>query len=85
MKKLFFGLSLIFVSLAGGVNAQTVTLEQAIRDTWANSSQLNAQKALAGIYSDDTWRRFIPMEPTISWEDNYSDTYWSWALSLTYP
>jgi outer membrane protein TolC len=85
MKKLIFGLSLILWGLTALASAQTVTLEQAIRTTWQNSPQLNAQKALAGIYSDDTWRRFVPLEPTLAWEDNYSDTYWSWALSLTYP
>lgn len=46
---------------------------------------MNAQKALGGIYSDDTWRRFLPQEPVLSWEDDYSQTFYTWGLSLTYP
>jgi outer membrane protein TolC len=85
---ILFVLSTVFCPFP--VLAQTLTLEQAIRTTWENSPQLKAQKELAGIYSDDTWRRFIPQEPTGSWAVNYS-AYGQdaiepvWGLSLTYP
>ena len=90
MKTIFFGILIAFWGLAYGVDAQTLTLEQAIRSIWENSSQLKAQKSLAGIYSDDTWRRFLPQEPTGSWAANYSANGFDpiepiWGLSLTYP
>lgn len=85
MKKIFYGILFIIWGLACGVGAQTLTLEQAIRSTWENSSQLKAQKSLGVIYSDDTWRRFLPEEPQLSytWADNNAEE--SWDLSLTYP
>lgn len=67
------------------VFAQTLTLEQAIRSNWENSSQLKAQKALAGIYSDDTWRRFIPEEPQLSYTASDNNAEQSWGLSIAYP
>ena len=85
MKKIIYTFSLAMWVLVQGAQAQTLTLEQSIRSVWENSPQLKAQKALAGIYSDDTWRRWLPLEPTMSWTDNYSDTFWTWGLSLTYP
>jgi outer membrane protein TolC len=85
MKKALYGILLTFFSLASGVDAQTLTLEQAIRAVWENSPQLKAQKALAGIYSDDTWRRFMPEEPQIDWMSNYSRTFYTWGLSMSYP
>jgi outer membrane protein, heavy metal efflux system len=86
MKKLLlFALNTSWVLLACEAGAQTLTLEQAIRTVWENAPQIAAQKSLAGIYSDDTWRRWFPQEPTISWEDDYSHTFYTWGLSLTYP
>ncbi len=85
MKKIFYGILFASWGLAGVVGAQTFTLEQAILSTWDNSSQLKAQKSLGVIYSDDTWRRFIPEEPQVSytWSDNNAEQ--SWGLSLDYP
>jgi len=71
--------------IACGAGAQTLTLEQAIRATWESSSQLKAQKTLGGIYSDDTWRRFFPDEPQLSYSNQDNNTEVSWGLSLTYP
>ncbi len=85
MKKTFYSIGLAVWGLSSMASSQTLTLEQAIHAVWDNSIQLKVQKSLAGIYSDDTWRRWIPQEPTLSWTDNYSDTYWTWGLSLTYP
>src|ERR1035441_8189049 len=85
MKKIIFGFSLTVWGLACGAGGQTLTLEQAIRAVWANAPQIKAQKSLAGIYSDDTWRRWMPQEPVLSWTDDYSDTFYTWGLSLTYP
>jgi len=85
MIKILFLNTLAVWSLTWGAMAQTLTLEQAIRTTWENSSQLQAQKNLAGIFSDDTWRRFIPQEPVLSYTDDYSGTFYTWGLSLTYP
>ncbi|HTC20106.1 MAG TPA: TolC family protein, partial [bacterium] len=85
MEKIFYGFILAIWGLANGAGAQTLTLEQAIRTVWENAPQIRAQKSLAGIYSDDTWRRWFPEEPTLSWEDDYSDTFYTWGISLTYP
>jgi outer membrane protein TolC len=85
MKKLLYGYSLTVWGLACLAGAQTLTLEQAIRTTWENSAQLQAQKNLAGIFSDDTWRRFVPEEPSFSYTDDYSQTFYTLGLSLTYP
>lgn len=90
MKRIFYGILFTFLGLSCGAGAQTLTLEQAIRATWESSSQLKAQKTLAGIYSDDTWRRFLPEEPTGTWAANYSANGVDpiepiWGLSLTYP
>jgi len=65
--------------------AQALTLEQSIRTAWENSSQLKAQNALAGIYSDDTWRRFIPEEPQLSYTTSDNNAEQSWGLSIAYP
>jgi outer membrane protein TolC len=84
-KNILFALNIALGLLASEAGAQTLTLEQAIRAVWENAPQIRAQKSLAGIYSDDTWRRWFPQEPTLSWEDDYSDTFYTWGISLTYP
>lgn len=90
MKKTLYGILIAFWGLTCVAGAQTLSLEQAIRATWDTSSQLKAQKELGRIYSDDTWRRFLPQEPTASWAVNYSANGQDaiepiWGLSLTYP
>ena len=85
MKKILSTYILAVWGLSLVARAQTLTLEQAIRTTWENSSQLQAQKNLAGIFSDDTWRRFVPEEPSFSYTDDYSQTFYTLGLSLTYP
>jgi outer membrane protein TolC len=85
MKKIIGIIGLAFLGWTSGAGAQTATLEQAIRTTWENSPQLKAQNTLAGIYSDDTWRRFIPQEPQLSYSEEDNNAEQTWGLSIDYP
>jgi outer membrane protein TolC len=81
-RRLSTALFFLCVSAAG---AQTVTLEDSIRSAWENSPLLSAQKTQVQLANDDTWRRYLPQEPVLQYNNYYSNTYYSYGLAITYP
>ena len=76
-----FLLSLLFI----GIEAQAITLTDAVRRTWTQSDLIRGQATQYELSSGDRWRRFLPNEPQLQYTSSDDNTAQSYGLSLTVP
>ena len=75
----------VFLTLAFAVApASALTLEDAVARLWAQSAQLPAQEQQVRLAELDRWRRFLPNEPQLLFNNTDDHTNVGWGLGETF-
>lgn len=82
--KVLFLVVMLGLECSGYAQTQnTLNLNQAINQIWGEAPQLKAIDEQRKIAEKDLWRRFLPNEPSLSYEQDDSDRSRSTGVSLT--
>jgi outer membrane protein TolC len=73
----------LFCPLLGAAEPSKLTLREAIERMWRDSPITRELEAQVTLAEKDVWRRFLPNEPQISYQEDESDRSKEYGLSLT--